>query len=32
VGVMNNPITGSCLCGELRWKASASPKWMGLCY
>jgi len=29
---MINPITGSCLCGDLRWKASAPPKWMGLCY
>ena len=22
---------GGCLCGDLRWKASAPPKYMGLC-
>jgi hypothetical protein len=25
-------ITGSCLCGDLRWTAHAPAKWMGLCY
>jgi hypothetical protein len=25
-------ITGGCLCGDLRWSASAPPKHMGLCY
>ncbi len=29
---MIKPITGSCLCGELRWKASAPPRHMGLCF
>lgn len=29
---MSNPITGSCLCGDLRWKASAPPRHMGLCF
>ena len=25
-------LTGGCLCGDLRWKAHAPPKYMGLCY
>lgn len=29
---MKKDITGSCLCGDLRWRASAPPKFMGLCF
>jgi hypothetical protein len=29
---MTQGITGSCLCGDLRWKASAPPRHMGLCF
>jgi hypothetical protein len=29
---MTNLFTGSCLCGELRWRASAPPHAMGLCF
>ena len=29
---MTCAITGSCLCGDLRWKASAPPRHMGLCF
>jgi hypothetical protein len=25
-------IEGGCLCGDLRWKASAPPRYMGLCF
>ncbi len=29
---MTHTITGGCLCGDLRWTATAPPKWTGLCY
>jgi hypothetical protein len=29
---MMQAITGSCLCGDLRWKATAPPRHMGLCF
>ncbi|MDB5733825.1 MAG: aldehyde-activating protein [Alphaproteobacteria bacterium] len=25
-------FAGGCLCGDLRWKASAPPRYMGLCF
>ncbi len=32
MSIGTSPITGGCLCGDLRWKAHAPPKWMGFCY
>ncbi|MBN9590448.1 MAG: aldehyde-activating protein [Alphaproteobacteria bacterium 64-11] len=29
---MSDILTGGCLCGDLRWKAHAAPRYMGLCY